>query len=196
MVRTVSSTLLALVFLTVCGCRILPDTRPETAEEERALLEDDQVLLYTEKIAAGQGRDATAITLVNARPEAAWKVLTDYNGYDRFFPRTERSLELLRDEEVLVFLHVDSVMSSQPEWLLLSLTEDADAYTIRFEQIQGKARSLAGSWTIEQYAEWTKLTFHTRLDLGFDMPDFFWDLMQGWLLRSVLSDAREVIEDE
>lgn len=99
----------------------------------------------------GKNGQYTVKIVVNASADTAWKVLTDYNNFYRFFPNVISSKLLTVQGNQKVFekvYRIKALVVDEQSRIRLSATETYPKQ-IAFKLVEGEVKALQGSWQIE-----------------------------------------------
>ncbi len=116
--------------------------------EQRVMLRKGQPLVTGEK------GTYTARLLVNASPELAWSVLTDYANSSKFMPNVVSSQVLSANGNQKVIEQVDArqIFLMNVRSRIRSAVTETAKQRIDFRQIEGDLQSMQGYWKLEPVA--------------------------------------------
>ena len=126
----------------------------ELPEQERTALEEGQVMLSASR--SGEKGQFVARVLIEATPDEAWAVLTDYDNFEQFLPNVENSQLLESEDSRRVFeqLNVISVVPSVVEIRSRVVIESTESPVeeVAFQLVEGDLELLEGVWQLSPVA--------------------------------------------
>lgn len=116
-----------------------PDGTPLTAEQ-RALLDNGEILVHLTDVAGTAVKKATAVAVIDAAPEQVFRVLTDYESFPEFMPycRAVR-IEEVKGKVSKVRYELDFPWPIGDRYYVLQLTDRSET--------RGDSPVLVSSWT-------------------------------------------------
>jgi ribosome-associated toxin RatA of RatAB toxin-antitoxin module len=162
-----SSVARGVLALAMCGGLVTlawPAPRPELSDEQQRSLAAGEVIVRDALPpgASATARGGTAVALVRASPEQVWRVLVDYPGHVRYYPKVVAAEVVERDERRVVVryrvglgpfsfnFHMDKYPDPRHrriEWHL------ADAYS------HGLFRENSGYWQVDEAGRASLVTY-------------------------------------
>ena len=161
------------------------------------------VLPAPEQTALRQGRvfltgaqgQYTGRILVSAPMATVWKVLTDYDNFERFFPNVEASQLLESNGNQKVFEQVNVIRAfifDRKARVRISTTETYPQQ-IAFRLVDGDLKSLEGDWQLEPVSpNQVLITHHVNVDPGSDFRDLFFSLYEESLENTLKALKQEI----
>lgn len=139
------------------------------AQEQAALQAGDAVL-------TGQNGQYTCRVIVTASVATVWKVLTDYENFENFYPNVISSQVIENQGNRKVFeqvYQIQALVFTKQERVRIAATETYPQH-IEFHLVEGDVSSLKGSWHIEPISDNQVLITHqVSVDPGSNDPIFF-----------------------
>jgi ribosome-associated toxin RatA of RatAB toxin-antitoxin module len=139
------------------------------AQEQAALRSGDAVL-------TGQKGQYTCRVLVAAPVATIWKVLTDYENFENFYPNVISSEVIENNGNRKVFeqiYEIQALVFTKQERVRIAATETYPQQ-IEFNLVEGDVSSLTGTWKLEPVSSNQVLITHqVSVDPGSDDPIFF-----------------------
>lgn len=204
--KKISSVALILGYLTCFSLLANPIKNPARAEQ----IKTHQPLVLAQK--AGHQKNATKVSgsngqyvaqiTINASSADVWRVLTDYNNFNRFIPNVVSSRLISADGNVKIIEQVsERTLFGVPIRTRLR-TQNRETYQqqINFNLISGDLSKLQGYWKIEPIANGNGgnqvlLTYQVEAHPPAGVPAaFFYDIFQN-SLAPTLNAIRQAAEN-
>jgi len=136
---------------------------PLTEDQRHRLAARDVIVLDTLPPAAGKSaQGGTALAIVRASPEDVWRVLTDYRGHPRFYPRVT-AVDVLQADERHALVRYQVGIGPFSFAFYMDKYPDPQRRRIEWKLAEGRANSLfrenAGYWQIEEADGATVVTY-------------------------------------
>ncbi len=111
-------------------------------------------------------------TVINASPQAVWRVLTDYQNAAEVFPYLEKCevIEDLGNKKLVTHVIRPTNMFAPFEYVLE--LKESPPYLLEFNRVSGAFKHNSGYWKLEPLSEGkqTQVTFAKYLDTGLFVP--------------------------
>ena len=156
---------------------------------EQTALREGRVFL------TGDRGQYTGRILVTAPMDTVWKVLTDYDNFERFFPNVEASQLLESNGNQKVFEQVNVIRAfifDRKARVRIATTETYPQH-ITFHLVDGDLKSLEGDWQLEPVSpNQVLITHHINVDPGSDFRDLFFSLYEESLENTLKALKQEI----
>ena len=197
--RRLSSLLLLLVAGGVVDVRAWAHAAPGLSDSQRQRLAAGEVVVLDTlpSGASPSARGGTGLAIVRATPEQVWRVLTDYRGHPRYYPRVV-SAEVVEAHEQHVLVRYTVGIGPFSFDFHMNKYPDAPGRRIRWQLADGHANSLfrenSGYWQVEEAAGASLVTY--AIAVRTVLPGF----MTGGAERDSVADTitalRAVVEGD
>lgn len=128
--------------------------------------------------------------------DTAWKVLTDYNNFDRFFPNISSSKIIEQNGDRIVFQQVNLVdlWLFQEEFTVQIEAIKTKPNKVDFKLVDGELKELSGRWSIEEVSPGKILVSHAvEVEPGSDTEKpFFYGIYESSLEETLKAIAVEI----
>jgi ribosome-associated toxin RatA of RatAB toxin-antitoxin module len=127
---------------------------PDLSADERRRLAAGEVLVRDAlpPKASTSARGGTALALVRAAPEAVWRVLTDYPGHSRYYPRVVAA-ELVKGDERHALVRYEVAIGPFSFAFHMDKYPDAKRHRIEWHLADGQSHGLfrenSGYWQVD-----------------------------------------------
>jgi ribosome-associated toxin RatA of RatAB toxin-antitoxin module len=191
--------LLALGLVTVgLVTSAAPATPPELSVDQRRRLAAGEVVVRDGMPpgASASARGGTALAIVRASPEQVWRVLIDYPGHPRYYPRVVAAEVVQSDERHAVVrywvgigpvsfsFHMDKFLDPQRrriDWRL------ADGYG------HGMFRENSGYWQVDEAERASLVTY--AIAVRTRLPSFLTGSAERESLVETMTSLRKLVEE-
>jgi ribosome-associated toxin RatA of RatAB toxin-antitoxin module len=181
-------TLFALTPVTFASAKTTLDT---LSAPQKATLESGQATLE------GQEGQYTCRVLVTASVDTVWKVLTDYNNFENYYPNVVASdiVENKGTRKIFEQIYVVQALIFQKEERVRIAATESYPKQVVFDLIEGEVKSLKGTWQIEPIGNNRVLITHkVSVDPGPDDRELFFGIYEdslATLLKAVKQQAEQ-----
>jgi ribosome-associated toxin RatA of RatAB toxin-antitoxin module len=181
-------TLFALTPVTFASAKTTLETLPAP---EKATLESGQATLE------GQEGQYTCRVLVTASVDTVWKVLTDYNNFENYYPNVVASdiIENKGTRKIFEQIYVIQALIFQKEERVKIAATESYPKQVVFDLLEGDVKSLRGTWQIEPIGKNRVLVTHkVSVDPGPDDRELFFGIYEdslATLLKAVKQQAEQ-----
>lgn len=132
--------------------------------------------------------------VVNTSADTAWKVLTDYNNYYRFFPNVVSSklLKVQGNEKIFEQVYkIQAIVIDQKTVIRLAATE-AYPKQINFKLVEGDVKALQGNWKIDPIsAKQVVIQHQVNVDPGSGSQTLFYTIYENTLKMTLEAVKKE-----
>lgn len=165
-------------------------------ESEDDKLKRGDILISFRPSPSSNLSEVTGVILFKAPLELVWKVVTDYNNYDRFLPDI-RSSRVERKEGEVVWQRVEvrSLWPFSDDGYLLQITHRPTAGEIEWRMVEGSLQNLYGRWKLEPFVQNANLT-KASYTLLQDSGGWLSDLTQNFFTRSLVLERLDAFNAE
>lgn len=133
-----------------------------------------------------EGTRAEGTTVRRIEIDRLWAVVTDYERYSEFMPKTVESSVEDREGNTLVFVTALGFPMKTVRYKLRMILDRA-AGTITWTLVSGDMRRNDGGWRFEDLGDGrTRITYSTLVDLGYRVPGFIAKALIGKSLPGVI----------
>lgn len=143
----------------------------------------------------GQSSQKTimAVGMVKASPDAVWRVLTDYDNYEKIFTGIKSHETISKQgNTVMNKVVVDSPWPLPDRWTLNKIVHSPDHRTIRFDKVDGEFKAFSGEWRLIPQDKGTLLVYKVQIDPGIPVvPSWLLNLGTKQILPGVIKAVRQ-----
>ena len=133
---------------------VLPAWTAELSEDVRRRLAAGEVVV-TDTLPPGGSKEArggTAMARMRAAPEAVWRVIVDYPGHPRYYPRVTAA-EVVESDERHVIVRYDVAVSLLRFTFYMDKQPDARRRRVEWQLAEGRSNGLfrenSGYWQVD-----------------------------------------------
>jgi len=124
----------------------------------------EQDLTIIPMIMEGRYQGASATGVIDAPPGLVWKIISDYDGADRFMPNIIESRAIRREENRVWTRTICGIGPFRVLFYARSI-ERQEQGELAFQQLEGPFTKNRGSWTVRPMEDGrTSLTYNIELD--------------------------------
>ena len=151
------------------------------------------------EVAIERQGDAYSVSVqvdVGSARDLVWQVLTDYDNLQRFVPgmRSSRIVSAAgqpllleqKGESGLLFLRVSTELTSR----IIEVPKNE----IRFEQVKGNLKRMAGSWKLEPHDHSTRISYRAEVEPEFALPPLIGPAVMAQNIRVMIEGVVREIE--
>jgi ribosome-associated toxin RatA of RatAB toxin-antitoxin module len=194
MIRAEGRALLALVLLT--GVSTAP--AEELSDDQRRRLAAGEVIVNDTLPpgASESARGGTAVAFVRASPGQVWRVLTDYPGHTRYYPRVVAAEVVERDEHRVLVRYQVRV---GPFSFVFHMNKFPDPrrrridWHLAVDHATGLFRENSGYWQVEEAAGGSLVTY--AIAVRTVLPGFLTRCSEQESLSETVTAMRRLAED-
>lgn len=135
-----------------------------------------------------------AVGMINASPDAVWKVLTDYEHYPRIFNgiKSHQTVSQADANHLVNKVVVDSPWPLPDRWTLNSIEHGSNKRWIKFQKIDGEFKTFMGEWQLVPQGKGTLLVYKVNIDPGIPLvPDWLINMGTKQILPGVIKAVRQ-----
>jgi ribosome-associated toxin RatA of RatAB toxin-antitoxin module len=167
-------------------------------EQRRRLWAGDVVILDTLPPGASKdARGATGMALVRATSEQVWRVLTDYRGHVRYYPRVT-GVEVLEANERHVLVRYEVGIGPLTFAFHMNKYLDPVGRRIEWQLAEGKSNSFfrenSGYWQVDEAREGTLVTY--AIAVRTTLPSFATSGSERQSVIDTIISLRKVVASE
>lgn len=160
---------LALGFLLALAApaAALPACGVSLSAAEQAQVKGGEIVVRLEETARATMRDVVCVGFVEAPAAAVYRVITDYEHYEKIFPNViKNETRMRRGNVVHNYSELDYPWPLPDKWTLNEITHDPARYQIRFHRIAGSTKEIDGTWSLFPEGRHTLVVYRVRVDPG------------------------------
>lgn len=167
---------------------------------ENSFNRQEIIVKSAETIVEQKGINRTATSTVTARlpREKVWKILTSYDNMEDFLPSVKNSTLLSRKDNKVV-VDYSLKIAWQELRFVQECTELNNNQYLTFRTIKGDLKNYEGSWTLEETADGTKISYYVSVDYDSVLPDWMINSLMktgiSYLIESIAETASSVQHD-
>ena len=169
-----------------------------TDDQRRRLSAGDIVVLDTLPPGASQdARGATGMAMVRATPEQVWRVITDYRGHVRYYPRV-KTVEVLESDERHALVRYEIGIGPLTFGFYMNKYPDAVRRRVEWQLAEGKSNSLfrenSGYWQVNEASPGTMVTY--AIAVRTTLPSLFTAGSERQSVIDTISSLRKLVEGD
>ena len=169
-----------------------------SVEQQQRLAAGDVVVLDTLPPGATKAaRGATGMAIVRAAPPQVWRVLTDYRGHVRYYPRVI-GVEVLEADERHALVRYEIGIGPTSFTFHLNKYPDPVRRRIEWQLAEGRANSIfrenSGYWQIDDASGGTMVTY--AIAVRTTLPGFFTSGSERQSVVDTITSMRKLVESE
>jgi ribosome-associated toxin RatA of RatAB toxin-antitoxin module len=190
-----------LLILVAGGLLLGATTAPSpdlSDEQRRRLSAGDIVVLDTLPPGASKAaRGATGMAVVRATAEQVWRVLTDYRGHVRYYPRVT-GVDVLEADERHVLVRYEIGIGPLSFAFHMNKYPDPVRRRIEWQLAEGRSNSFfrenSGYWQVDEAREGTLVTY--AIAVRTTLPSFATSGSERQSVIDTITSLRKLVESE
>ena len=167
-----------------------------SVDQRQRLSAGDVVLLDTLPPGAGKDtRGATGLAVIRATPKQVWRVLTDYPGHVRYYPRVI-AVEVLQSDERHALVRYKIAVGPTSFSFHMDKYPDPDRRRIEWHLAEGRSNSLfrenSGYWQVDEASGGTLVTY--AIAVRTVLPSMFTSGSERQSVLDTITALRKLVE--
>ncbi len=142
--------------------------------------------------ANGSARGVKATGIIRSKPEAVWRILTDYPAFPEYMPHVLES-KVEREEGNVSWVAIKFSVAVKTVNYVLKIVHERNVtpWTITWTLVEGDLKSIDGHYVLYETPEGTRLEYVERVDSGSFVPGF---IQEALIKHSIPSLYKAVAE--